>query len=42
MYPVFCLDVVKGESHVQAFLDQSKYGKSFSMKHIIEELNFLC
>ncbi|MFE5431745.1 IS110 family transposase, partial [Peribacillus simplex] len=29
----------KGESQVQAFLDQSKpYGKSFSMKHIKEEL----
>ncbi|MGG0849102.1 IS110 family transposase, partial [Peribacillus simplex] len=33
-------DVAKGESQVQAFLDQSKpYGKSFSMKHIKEELD---
>lgn len=34
MNPVVGLDVAKGESQVQAFLDQSKpYGKSFSMKH---------
>ncbi|MFD6211364.1 IS110 family transposase, partial [Peribacillus sp. NPDC060253] len=40
MNPVVGLDVAKGESQVQAFLDQSKpYGKSFSMKHIKEELN---
>ncbi|TVX75681.1 IS110 family transposase [Peribacillus simplex] len=39
MNPVVGLDVAKGESQVQAFLDQSKpYGKSFSMKHIKEEL----
>ncbi|MBT2618510.1 IS110 family transposase [Bacillus sp. ISL-78] len=40
MNPVVGLDVAKGESQVQAFLDQSKpYGKSFSMKHIKEELD---
>ncbi|MET3317500.1 UNVERIFIED_ORG: hypothetical protein ABIC97_000585 [Peribacillus simplex] len=40
MNPVVCLDVAKGESQVQAFLDQTKpYGKSFSMKHIKEELD---
>ncbi|WP_260288825.1 hypothetical protein [Peribacillus aracenensis] len=34
MNPVVGLDVAKGESQVQAFLDQSKpYGTSFSMKH---------
>lgn len=38
MNPVVGLDVAKGESQVQAFLDQSKpYGKSFSIKHIREE-----
>ncbi|MGE7594268.1 IS110 family transposase [Peribacillus frigoritolerans] len=40
MNPVVGLDVAKGESQVQAFLDQSKpYGTSFSMKHIKEELD---
>jgi transposase len=40
MNPVVGLDVAKGESQVQAFLDQSKpYGKSFSMKHTKEELD---
>lgn len=40
MNPVVGLDVAKGESQVQAFLDQSKpYGKSFSIKHTREELN---
>ncbi|MCY8939816.1 IS110 family transposase [Peribacillus frigoritolerans] len=40
MNPVVGLDVAKGESQVQAFLDQFKpYGKSFSMKHIKEELD---
>ncbi|MFB5937275.1 transposase, partial [Peribacillus frigoritolerans] len=40
MNPVVGLDVAKGESQVQAFLDQSKpYGKSFSMKHIKKELD---
>ncbi|MET3317483.1 UNVERIFIED_ORG: hypothetical protein ABIC97_000568 [Peribacillus simplex] len=40
MNPIVGLDVAKGESQVQAFLDQSKpYGKSFSMKHIKEELD---
>ncbi|WP_342615799.1 IS110 family transposase [Peribacillus frigoritolerans] len=34
------MDVAKGESQVQAFLDQSKpYGKSFSIKHTREELD---
>lgn len=34
------LDVAKGESQVQAFLDKSKpFGKSYSMKHTREELN---
>ncbi|MBT2670175.1 hypothetical protein J7E95_05055 [Streptomyces sp. ISL-14] len=33
MNPVVGLDVAKGESQVQALLDQSKpYGTSFSMK----------
>ncbi|MEK4065033.1 transposase [Peribacillus sp. FSL R5-0717] len=40
MNPVVGQDVAKGESQVQAFLDQSKpYGKSFSMKHTKEELD---
>lgn len=40
MNPVVGLDVAKGESQVQAFLDKSKpFGKSFSMKHTREELN---
>ncbi|MEC2055134.1 IS110 family transposase [Peribacillus psychrosaccharolyticus] len=40
MNPVVGLDVAKGESQVQAFLDQSKpYGKSFSIKHTREELD---
>ncbi len=40
MNPVVGLDVAKGESQVHVFLDQSKpYGKSFSMKHIKEELD---
>jgi transposase len=35
MNPVVGLDVAKGESQVQAFLNPSKpNGKSFSMKHI--------
>ncbi len=39
MNPVIGLDVAKGESEVQAFLDKAKpYGKSFSMKHNREEL----
>ncbi|MDM5309573.1 hypothetical protein QUF69_01860 [Peribacillus frigoritolerans] len=40
MNPVVGLDVAKGESQVQAFLDQSKpFGKSFSIKHPREELD---
>lgn len=40
MNPIVGLDVAKGESQVQAFLEQSKpYGKSFSMKHTKEELD---
>lgn len=40
MNPVVGLDVAKGESQVQAFLDKSKpFGKSFLMKHTREELN---
>jgi transposase len=43
MNPVVGLDVAKGESQVQAFLDKSKpYGKSFSIQHTREELdNFI-
>ncbi|MFJ7934827.1 IS110 family transposase [Sporosarcina sp. NPDC096371] len=40
MNPVVGLDVAKGESQVQAFLDKSKpFGKSFSIKHTREELH---
>jgi len=40
MNPVVGLDVAKGESQVQAFLDKSEpFGKSFSMKHTREELH---
>lgn len=40
MNPVVGLGVAKGESHVQAFLDQyTPYGKSVSMKQIKEEIN---
>lgn len=39
MNPVIGLDVSKGESQVQAFLDKSKpYRKSFSIKHITDGL----
>ncbi|MCM3731512.1 IS110 family transposase [Fictibacillus nanhaiensis] len=39
MNPVVGLDVSKGESQVQAFLDKgSPYGKSFTISHINEEL----
>jgi transposase len=42
MNPVVGLDVAKGESQVQAFLDQSKpYGKSFSIKHTRELDHFI-
>lgn len=40
MNPVVGLDVAKGESQVQAFLDKSKpFGKSYSMKHTREDLD---
>ena len=40
MNPVIGLDVAKGESQVQAFLDKHKpYRKSFSILHNIDELN---
>jgi hypothetical protein len=40
MNPVIGLDVAKGESQVQAFLDKRKpYRKSFSVLHNVEELN---
>ena len=40
MNPVVGIDVAKGESEIQAFLDKGKpYGKSFSIKHNREELD---
>jgi transposase len=40
MNPVIGLDVAKGESQVQAFLDKRKpYRKSFSVLHNVEEFN---
>ncbi|MFS1515439.1 IS110 family transposase [Bacillus sp. SCS-151] len=42
MNPVVGLDVSKGESHVQAFLNKGKaYRKSFSVKHTLDGLNSL-
>lgn len=42
MNPVVGLDVSKGESEVQAFLDKGNpYGKSFSIKHDLEGLGGL-
>ncbi|MCM3708761.1 hypothetical protein M3205_24265 [Cytobacillus firmus] len=42
MNPVIGLDVAKGESEVQAFLDKDKpFGKSFSVKHTKEDLDSL-
>ncbi len=42
MNPVIGLDVSKGESRVQAFLDKGQpYRKSFSIKHITEGLGSL-
>ena len=42
MNPVIGLDVSKGESEVQAFLDKGKpYGKSFSIKHDLDGLGKL-
>ncbi|WP_404359415.1 IS110 family transposase [Cytobacillus firmus] len=42
MNPVIGLDVAKGESEVQAFLDKDKpFGKSFSVKHTKEGLDSL-
>jgi transposase len=42
MNPVVGLDVSKGESQVQAFIDKGKpYGKSFTVSHTTEELTNL-
>jgi transposase len=42
MNPVVGLDVSKGESQVQAFLDKGKpYRKSFTVTHTTEELTNL-
>jgi transposase len=42
MNPVIGLDVSKGESEVQAFLDKGKpYGKSFSINHDLNGLGKL-
>ncbi len=42
MNPVIGLDVSKGESQVQAFLDKGKpYRKSFKVSHTIEGLELL-
>ena len=42
MNPVIGLDVSKGESQVQAFLDKGKpYRKSFSIKHNTAGLRFI-
>ncbi|MBM7663542.1 transposase, partial [Bacillus mesophilus] len=42
MNPVVGLDISKGESEVQAFIDKGKpYGKSFSIKHDLDGLKSL-
>ncbi|MDQ0859885.1 hypothetical protein QFZ72_003364 [Bacillus sp. V2I10] len=42
MNPVIGLDVSKGESQVQAFLDKGKpYRKSFSIRHTLDGLDSL-
>lgn len=42
MNPVVGLDISKGESQVQAFLDKGKpYQKSFKITHTVEGLNLL-
>ncbi|CAH0298398.1 hypothetical protein QNH50_09255 [Peribacillus simplex] len=42
MNPVVGLDISKGESQVQAFLDKSKpYQKSFKMTHTVRGLIYL-
>jgi hypothetical protein len=42
MNPVVSLDVSKGKSDVQAFLDKGKpYGKSFSINHDLDGLGSL-
>ena len=42
MNPVIGLDVSKGESKVQAFIDKGKpYRKSFKVSHTIEGLIYL-
>jgi hypothetical protein len=39
MNPVIGLDVCKGESHAQAFIDRGKHhGKTFGFKHELEGL----
>ncbi len=40
MYPVIGLDIAKGESQGQAFLDKGQpYGKSFTVQHTREGLD---
>ncbi|WP_157801073.1 IS110 family transposase, partial [Bacillus solitudinis] len=42
MNPVIGLDVSKGESQIQAFLDKGKpYRKSFKVSHTLEGLDYL-
>jgi hypothetical protein len=42
MNPVVGLDISKGESQVQAFLDKGKpYRKSFKISHTVEGLSSL-
>jgi hypothetical protein len=42
MNPVIGLDISKGESQVQAFLDKGKpYRKSFKVSHTLEGLSLL-
>jgi len=42
MNPVVGIDVAKGESETQAFVDKGKpYGKNFSIKHNRDELDRL-
>jgi transposase len=42
MNPVVGLDVSKGESQIQAFIDRNKpFHKSFKVSHTLEGLGFL-
>jgi len=42
MNPVVGLDISKGESQVQAFLDKGKpFRKSFKVSHTVEGLSYL-